>query len=64
LDPADGSLLVTQSDRVLRLTAPAGAGFTIGGKGAPVPADLTLLGSGVVSLLGYDCRRRKQVVTA
>jgi DNA-binding beta-propeller fold protein YncE len=54
----DGSLLLTQTDRILRLTPPSGSGFVtplIGG-GDPVtpePSSLALLGLGGLALLGW-----------
>ena len=55
VDP-NGTLLLTQTDRILRLTAPAGGGFA---GAAPEPASLTLAGLGGLALLGYGWRRRK-----
>ena len=56
LDPNNDTLLLTQSDSVLRLTPPPG-GF--GGTAAPEPASLTLLATGALGLLGYGWRRRQ-----
>jgi hypothetical protein len=55
VDP-NGTLLLTQTDRILRLTAPRGGGF---GGATPEPASLTLAGLGGLALLGYGWRRRK-----
>jgi sugar lactone lactonase YvrE len=54
-DP-NGTLLLTQTDSVLRLTAPPGGGF---GSPVPEPASITLLGLGAVCSLGYGWRRRR-----
>jgi sugar lactone lactonase YvrE len=51
VDPNNGTLLLTQTDSILRLTAPAGSGFGGGGGSSPVPLPaaawqiLVLLGS-------------------
>src|SRR5262249_26852044 len=57
VDPADNSLLLTQSDGILRLTGPGGGGFEP--PGVPEPATLTLLGAGAAGLLVYGWRRRQ-----
>ena len=51
VDPNDGNLLLTQSDRIIRLH----------GQFAPVPEPSTILvlGIGTVGLIGYCWRRRK-----
>jgi hypothetical protein len=54
VDP-DGTLLLTQTDRILRLTAPNGGGFGT----APEPASLTLAAMGLVGVFGYAWKRRK-----
>jgi hypothetical protein len=56
VDTTNGSLLLTQSDRVLRLTAPPGGGF-----GGVVPEPSTLLGAStaIVASLLVAWRRRK-----
>jgi hypothetical protein len=57
-DP-DGSLLITQTDSVLRLTPPPGGGLggPGGGEISPEPASLILLGIGFLCLTGYGWRR-------
>jgi sugar lactone lactonase YvrE len=58
VDP-DGSLLLTQTDRVIRLVPPVGGGF---GPSAtvPEPSSLTLLGLGTAALAGWRWRRRQR----
>jgi hypothetical protein len=48
VDPNNGSLLITQTDLVLRLTAPAGGGFE--GGTAPEPGSLALVALGLAAL--------------
>jgi hypothetical protein len=55
VDPNNDTLLLTQTDSVLRLTPPAGGGFN-----TPEPASLILAGTGFLGLLGYRRLRRKQ----
>jgi DNA-binding beta-propeller fold protein YncE len=55
VDPSNGTLLLTQSDRVLRLTAPPGGGFGT----APAPPAFVLAGVGALCLGGFALRRRK-----
>ncbi len=67
VDPTDGSLLLTQTDSVVRLIPPAGGGFGGGdGGGAapavPEPSTLALLGVGGAVLAGW--RRMKRVRSA
>jgi hypothetical protein len=54
IDP-NGSLLLTQTDRVLRLTGPTGGGF---GGTVPEPSTLTMFSLGALSLFFYRWRRR------
>lgn len=51
VDSNNGSLLVTQTDRVLRLTAPAGSSF----EKVPEPGSLALLAIGIAAI----CLRRR-----
>ena len=53
VDP-NGTLLLTQSDRILRLAAPQGGGF-----GVPEPGALALMGSLGVMTIAFLRRRRK-----
>jgi hypothetical protein len=57
VDPSNGTLLLTQTDSVLRLQGPAGGGFG-SGSATPEPASVTLLALGAVGMLGYRLRRR------
>ena len=60
-DPNNGSLLLTQSDSVLRLTAPSGGGFT------PTPAPYSLVMSSVligVLAVVWSYRRMKRTKAA
>ncbi len=58
VDPSNNSLLLTQSDSVLRLTAPLGSGF--GPSATPEPSSLTLAGMGLLCGLGFWRRSGKQ----
>lgn len=58
VDPNNSTLLLTQSDSVLRLTAPPGGGF---GSPVPEPTSLTLAGLGALGLLGYGRRRERKM---
>jgi hypothetical protein len=59
VDP-NGSLLLTQTDSVLRLTPQSGGGFLA--VEAPEPASIMMLGAGVACAMGYGWRRRKSSV--
>jgi hypothetical protein len=62
-DPNNSSLLLTQSDRVLRLTAPPGGGFGFPPSAAPAvpePSALAMCGLGVAALVGWLWRRKKR----
>lgn len=63
IDPKDNSLLISQSDRILRLTAPTGGGF---GASVPEPASTVLLSLGMAAILGYRLvlRRRSSIASA
>ena len=58
VDP-NGTLLLTQTDRILRLTSAAGGGF-VGGNAVPESSDLALLGLGLPALAGLMLRARKR----
>jgi hypothetical protein len=55
VDPTNGSLLLTQTDSVVRLTAPTGGSFGT----TPEPTSLTLACLGIAGALGYGWRKRK-----
>jgi DNA-binding beta-propeller fold protein YncE len=68
VDPNDGSLLLTQTDRIVRLTAPQGGGFSPpaapqGGGQLPEPSSLALFLLGAGGLAGWCWRRRKRLPT-
>jgi hypothetical protein len=58
----DGSLLLTQSDSVVRLTAPSGGGFgnQLPAVPNPEPSTLALLGLGTVALAAWRWRRGRR----
>jgi len=58
VDPNDGSLLLTQSNTIVRLIPPVGGGFVPPPSGVPEPATWLLLGSGLAGL--FALRRRRQ----
>jgi hypothetical protein len=55
VDSNNGSLLLTQTDSVVRLTAPTGCGFGT----TPEPTSLTLACLGIAGVLGHRWRNRK-----
>ena len=48
VDPSNNSLLLTQSDRIIRLTPGSGAGF------GPVPEASTFVSTGLLMLGGFS----------
>jgi hypothetical protein len=56
VDPTNGTLLLDQTDSILRLIAPQGGGFG----SVPEPSSLVLLCVGIVGLAGCICRRRRE----
>ena len=56
VDPTDGTLFITQSDRILHLTAPGGGGF---GGSVPEPSSFVLLGLGLIGGFRILARRRR-----
>lgn len=50
VDPTDGALLLTQTDRVLRLAAPAGGGFATDPSLTAIGPDTAVAGSGPLTL--------------
>jgi hypothetical protein len=55
VDPSNDSLLLTQSDRVVRLIAPEGGGFA--STAVPEPAAVTLMGIGLIAVIILSRRR-------
>ena len=55
VDPTNGTLLLTQTDSVVRLTAPTGGGFGT----TPEPTSLTLACLGIAGFVGYRWRNRQ-----
>ena len=60
VDPNNDSLLLIQSDSILRLTAPAGGGFDLGTP-VPEPGSMALFALGVAALLGVRCLRSPEI---
>ena len=58
VDTNNDTLLLTQTDRILRLTPGNGGGF-VGGATVPESSDLSLLGLGLPALLGLRLRARR-----
>jgi hypothetical protein len=58
VDPNNGSLLLVQSDSILRLTAPAAGGFDPGGT-VPEPSSLVLGCLAIITLSLFACARRR-----
>ncbi len=56
VDPTNGSLLITQSDRILRLTAPAGGGFG----SVPEPSSILMIVTALPMGLAYVRIRRRR----
>lgn len=59
VDPNNNTLLLTQTDRIVRLIAPTGGGFGSDGSTVPEPSTWLLLGSGLAAL--FARRRRRQI---
>jgi hypothetical protein len=58
VDPSNGTLILTQTDTVVRLTPPAGGGF-VGGPAVPEPSSLCLFGTMTAAgLCGSALRNR------
>ncbi len=57
VDPNNGTLLLDQTDTILRLTAPPGGGFGT----VPEPSSLCLLGIGVAGVTVHRWRRSRRV---
>lgn len=54
----DGTLLITQTDLILRLTAPQGGGFEGGGGNVPEPGTLLLTS---LAIVGFGALRRRKI---
>jgi hypothetical protein len=57
-DPYNGSMLLTQTDSVLRLTPPPGGGF---GSPVPEPSKLVLVACGGAVVAAWHWRRKRQL---
>jgi hypothetical protein len=58
VDPNDGSLLLTQTDSILRLSAPSSVGFV----SIPEPSSLAMTLTSASMIMAYGWRLRKRVV--
>jgi hypothetical protein len=57
VDPNNDTLLLTQTDRILRLTPPPGGSFAV-----PEPSTLAMTGMAALIGLGASCRRGRRAV--
>ena len=58
VDPNNDTLLLTQTDRIIRLSPPAGGGF--GGNPTPEPSTVATFGLGALGLAGLLLRARRR----
>ena len=58
MDPNNNTLLLTQTDSVIRLSPPAGGGF--GGNTTPEPSTLAPFALGALGLAGLLLRARRR----